>query len=533
MDFLKVDHLSVSFQTHRAPVSAVRNVSFHIDRGEILALVGESGSGKSTVAMSILRLLPANATFGAESCIAYNGQDVLSLSDRDLRQLRGNRVSMIFQEPMTALNPLHSIYKQIAESLFLHQPGLRREDAVAQVRQLLDDVGLAKLKDRLDALPHELSGGERQRVMIAIAMANKPDLLIADEPTTALDVTVQAQILRLLKDLQKKTGMAILLITHDLTVVRKIADRVAVMQKGEIVELGETQNLFDQPQHSYSRKLLSSEPSGEALPVPADAPILLSTEALRVRYKSNAPLLPWNQTYNEVVKGLNLRLPRGSTLGVVGESGSGKSTLGFALLRLIKSEGQIVYGSERLDTRDTAAMRPLRREMQIVFQDPFSSLNPRMTVGQIIEEGLKVHDIGANAAERENLIHAMLEEVGLDPSSMDRYPHEFSGGQRQRIAIARAMVLKPKFLVLDEPTSALDLSVQAQIIDLLRRFQQKYGLSYLFISHDLRVVKALSHHVLVMRQGEIVEEGPAAALFSAPQHDYTKALFSAAFSHHL
>ncbi|MBM3617095.1 MAG: ABC transporter ATP-binding protein [Alphaproteobacteria bacterium] len=534
MALLDIKNLSVSFKGHQGDTHAVRDVSLQVAKGEIVALVGESGSGKSTVAMSVLQLLPyPTAYHSAESRIAYNGQELLGLSDAELRSIRGNRVSMIFQEPMTALNPLHTIFKQISESLFQHQAGLRREDAIAQVRQLLTDVGLEKLHNRLNAMPHELSGGERQRVMIAIAMANKPDLLIADEPTTALDVTVQAQILRLLKGLQQKTGMAILLITHDLTTVRKIADRVLVMQHGEIVETAKTATLFKSPKHPYTQKLLASEPSGAALPLKKKTKTALSTKELRVKYKSNAPLLPWNQTYNEVVKRLGITIPEGSTLGVVGESGSGKSTLGLALLRLIKSEGEIHYHGERLDQRNTAAMRPLRRELQVVFQDPFSSLNPRMTVGQIIEEGLKVHGIGATEAEREVIIDDMLHEVGLDAASKHRYPHEFSGGQRQRISIARAMVLKPKFLVLDEPTSALDLSVQAQIIDLLRDFQQKYGLTYLFISHDLRVVKALSHKVLVMRHGEIVEQGDTAAIFDAPQQDYTRSLISAAFAEKL
>lgn len=531
MSLLDIKHLSVSFKGHQGDTHAVRDVSLQVGKGEIVALVGESGSGKSTVAMSVLQLLPyPTAYHSPASQIAYNGQELLGLDKTALRKIRGNRVSMIFQEPMTALNPLHTIFKQISESLFQHQAGLRREDAIAQVRELLTDVGLEKLHDRLNAMPHELSGGERQRVMIAIAMANKPDLLIADEPTTALDVTVQAQILRLLKGLQEKTGMSILLITHDLTTVRKIADRVAVMQHGQIVETAATAALFASPQHPYTQKLLASEPSGAALPVKKGAKNALSARNLRVKYKSNSPLLPWNQTYNEVVKGLSISLPEGSTLGVVGESGSGKSTLGLALLRLIKSEGEILYHGEHLENRNTESMRPLRKEMQIVFQDPFSSLNPRMSVGQIIEEGLKVHGIGATAVERDAIIDDMLHEVGLDAASKHRYPHEFSGGQRQRISIARAMVLKPKFLVLDEPTSALDLSVQAQIIDLLRDFQHKYGLTYLFISHDLRVVKALSHHVVVMQHGEIVEEGTASAIFSKPKHPYTRSLINAAFA---
>lgn len=530
MALLDVKNLSVSFQTHNAVVDAVRDVSFSIDKGELLALVGESGSGKSTVAMSVLQLLPyPQASHPLESSVQYDKQELIGAPDKILRSIRGNRISMIFQEPMSALNPLHNIFKQVSEALFLHQPGLTRKDAVKQVQDLLDDVGLPHLKDRLNSLPHQLSGGERQRVMIAMAMANKPDLLIADEPTTALDVTVQAQILRLLKDLQKKTEMAILLITHDLTIVRKVADRVAVMQHGKIVETEKTETLFTDPRHAYTKKLLSSEPSGEALAVSGNPPALVRTETLRVKYPSNKPLFPWNQEFNEAVKGLSIDIPEGTTFGVVGESGSGKSTLGFSLLRLIRSEGAIMFNNERIDTRNTDAMRAMRSQLQPVFQDPFSSMNPRMTVAQIIGEGLKVHKIGKTEAEREARIDEILTEVGLSPDAKDRYPHEFSGGQRQRISIARAMILKPKFIVLDEPTSALDLSVQAQIIDLLRKFQKKYGLTYMFISHDLRVVKALSHYVIVMKKGEIVEEGTARDIFDSPKHDYTKSLIDAAF----
>lgn len=534
MALLEVKNLSVSFKTHKADVHAVQGVSFNIRKGELLALVGESGSGKSTVAMSILQLLPyPTAYHPAGSSVTFEGNELIGAPESALRAIRGNRISMIFQEPMSALNPLHNIYKQISEVLFLHQPSLKRTDAEAQVKQLLDDVGLPHIKERLNAMPHQLSGGERQRVMIAMAMANKPDVLIADEPTTALDVTVQSQILKLLKELQKKSQMAILLITHDLTIVRKVADRVAVMQQGKIVESAETEPLFQSPQHPYTQKLLGSEPSGEALAVKGNPPAIMRCENLVVKYPSNKPLFPWNQEYNKAVKGISIDIPEGTTIGIVGESGSGKSTLGFSLLRLIRSEGPIIFLGERIDDRNTDAMRPLRSKLQLVFQDPYSSLNPRMTVAQIIGEGLDVHNIGKDKAEREQMIVDILQEVGLPAEAKDRYPHEFSGGQRQRISIARAMILKPQFIVLDEPTSALDLSVQAQIIDLLRDFQQKYGLSYMFISHDLRVVKALSHYVVVMKKGEIVEEGTAKEIFDAPQSDYTQSLINAAFSNSL
>jgi microcin C transport system ATP-binding protein len=530
MALLDVTDLSVTFKTHTHDVKAVDGVSFSINKGELLALVGESGSGKSTVAMAIMQLLPTRVTrYGDTSSVVFDGAPLMKAPETALRNLRGNRISMIFQEPMSALNPLHTIYKQISEILFLHQPALKRAQAEEQVKALLDDVGLPHMKERLNAMPHQLSGGERQRVMIAMAMANKPDLLIADEPTTALDVTVQAQVLKLLKDLQQKNDMAILLITHDLTIVRKVADRVAVMQQGNIVESNQTFALFDAPTHPYTQKLLSSEPSGKALAIDGTPPPLLRCDNLVVKYPSNKPLFPWNQQYNTAVKGLSLTIGEGMTLGVVGESGSGKSTLGYSLLRLIRSEGTIVFMGDTISEHNTKAMRPLRNRMQLVFQDPYSSLNPRMTVGQIIGEGLQVHGIGATADERESMIRNILQEVGLPPESIDRYPHEFSGGQRQRISIARAMVLKPKFVVLDEPTSALDLSIQAQIITLLRDLQQKLGLSYLFISHDLRVVKALSHYVAVMKSGEIIEEGSTQQIFDAPQNAYTQKLIGAAF----
>lgn len=530
MTLLQIQNLSVFFKAHKADVQAVQDLSLSIKKGELLALVGESGSGKSTVALAILQLLPRSvAYYSAESSIVFDGQELVNTPEHGLRNIRGNRISMIFQEPMSALNPLHTLYKQISEILFLHQPGLKRVEAVEQVKHLLADVGLSHMQDRLDAMPHELSGGERQRVMIAMAIANKPDMLIADEPTTALDVTVQAQVLTLLKSLQQKMGMAILLISHDLTIVRKVSDRVAVMQYGRIVETNQTATLFASPQHAYTQKLLASQPSGEALEPKENTSPLLSCENLVVTYPRNKPLLPWNKRYNTAVNGVSLSIGEGMTLGVVGESGSGKSTLGYSLLRLIRSQGSIVFLGDHIDLYHTKAMRPLRKKMQLVFQDPYSSLNPRMTVGQIIGEGLEVHGIGANQKERDAMIRAMLQEVDMPPEAIDRYPHEFSGGQRQRISIARAMILKPKFVVLDEPTSALDLSIQAQIIVLLRKLQRKYGLSYLFISHDLRVVKALSHYVIVMKAGKIVEEGIAKHIFEAPKKTYTKKLLDAAF----
>jgi microcin C transport system ATP-binding protein len=435
---------------------------------------------------------------------------------------------MVFQEPMTSLNPLHTVEKQIAETLFLHK---RMRGAAARERavELLRLVGLAEAEKRLDAYPHQLSGGQRQRVMIAMALANEPDILIADEPTTALDVTIQAQILKLLKSLQARFGMALLLITHDLTIVRKMATRVCVMTRGEVVEAGAVREIFARPQHAYTRHLLSAEPKGKPLVVEPPPPTLIEANRLKVWFPTRAGVFRRVTGHIKAVDGIDFALRAGETLGVVGESGSGKTTLGLALLRLLASEGEIHYDGRRLDGLPERAMRPLRRELQIVFQDPFSSLSPRLSVGQIVEEGLKVHRIGRTADERRRLIREALAEVGLDPDALDRYPHEFSGGQRQRIAIARALVLKPRFVVLDEPTSALDMSVQAQVVDLLRELQERHRLAYLFISHDLRVVRALAHHVLVMKDGKIVEQGPAARVFEAPRHPYTRALMAAAF----
>ena len=526
---LQVSDLSVRFGDGPGAVDAVRGVSFGIARGETLALVGESGSGKSVTALSIPQLLPYPLASHPTGSVKFRGKEMIGAPEPALRALRGNRVAMIFQEPMTSLNPLHNIERQISEVLFLHKK-LNREQARARTLELLKLVGLQEAEKRLGAYPHQLSGGQRQRVMIAMALANEPDLLIADEPTTALDVTIQAQILALLKDLQSRLGMALLLITHDLNIVRKVADRVCVMTEGRIVESGPVAAVFADPQHAYTRKLLAAEPKGNPHAVPHDAPMVLQAEKVKVWFPIQAGLLRRTVGHVKAVDGIDLDIRAGETLGVVGESGSGKSTLGYALLRLQKSEGRIRFKGQELQGKSWDEMRPLRPQMQIVFQDPFDSLSPRLSVFQIVEEGLRVHGIGGDEKERRKQVAAALDEVGLDPATMDRYPHEFSGGQRQRIAIARAMVLKPRFVVLDEPTSALDMSVQAQIVDLLRDLQARHKLAYLFISHDLRVVRALADHVLVMKDGRVVEHGSAAQLFSAPQTAYTKALIAAAFN---
>ncbi|HEV8016022.1 MAG TPA: ABC transporter ATP-binding protein [Stellaceae bacterium] len=529
MSLLEVKDLSVTFASGEERVEAVRGVSFELEKGETLALVGESGSGKSVTALSILQLLPyPAASHGATSSIRFDGRELVRAAEPVLRDIRGNRIAIVFQEPMTSLNPLHTVEKQIAETLHLHK-GLSGAAARTRVIELLRLVGLPEAESRLGAYPHQLSGGQRQRVMIAMALANEPDILIADEPTTALDVTIQAQILKLLKDLQARFGMALLLITHDLTIVRKMADRVLVMTEGLIVERGKTDDIFDRPQHPYTKKLLAAEPQGapqQKIPRP---PVLLEARGMRVWFPIKTGFLRRTTGYVKAVGGVDLTLRAGETLGVVGESGSGKTTLGLALLRLTDSQGEIVFDGKRLDTLSGAAMRPLRREMQIVFQDPYSSLSPRLSVAQIIEEGLKVHKLGGSAKERRAEIERMLQEVGLDPGAADRYPHEFSGGQRQRIALARALVLRPRFLLLDEPTSALDMSVQAQMVELLRDLQARYGIAYLFISHDLRVVKALAHDIMVMKDGRVVESGTAASVFAAPQTAYTRALMAAAF----
>ena len=529
MALLELRNLSVDFQAGGTIVHAVKGVSFDLDKGETLAVVGESGSGKSVTALSILQLLPyPPARHGPGSSIKFDGQELVGAGEGDLRPIRGGRIAMVFQEPMTSLNPLHSIEKQIAETLYIHKH-MRGAAARARTIELLKLVGLAEAEKRLDAYPHQLSGGQRQRVMIAMALANEPDILIADEPTTALDVTIQAQILKLLKDLQRRFGMALLLITHDLTIVRKMADRVVMMNAGEIVEQGATRDIFEHPQHLYTKRLLAAQPKGGASPVAGSPPVLLESRDLRVWFPLKRGWLRRNAGYIKAVDGVDLDLRAGETLGVVGESGSGKTTLGLALLRLQESQGAISFDGKSIGKLSPGAMRPLRRELQIVFQDPFASLSPRLSLAQIVEEGLKVHRLGGDAAGRRKLIEASLAELGLDPASADRYPHEFSGGQRQRIALARAMVLQPRLIVLDEPTSALDMSVQTQIVDLLRDLQKRHGIAYLFISHDLRVVRALAHHILVLKDGKVVERGSVSDIFNAPQHPYTKALMAAAF----
>ena len=526
---LQVRNLDVSFQVEGRDVPAVRAVSFDIDRGETLALVGESGSGKSVSALSVLQLLPYPvARHSSGSSVRFRGEELVGATEPKLRDVRGDEIAMIFQEPMTSLNPLHRVEKQINETLVLHK-GMTREAAHQRTLELLAMVGIPEPARRLAAFPHELSGGQRQRVMIAMALANEPDLLIADEPTTALDVTIQAQILKLLKELQRELGMALLLITHDLGIVRKMADRVCVMTQGEIVEQGPVEAIFEAPQHPYTQRLLAAEPSGDPYVGAPDAPLVMEGDEVKVYFPIKAGVLKRTVDHVRAVDGISVRVREGHTLGVVGESGSGKTTLGLALLRLISSQGESRFNGQGIQGWKSGAMRPLRREMQVVFQDPFGSLSPRLSIGQIVEEGLKVHGLGADAGEREDLIVAALGEVGLDPDSRHRYPHEFSGGQRQRIAIARAMVLKPKFVVLDEPTSALDMSVQAQIVDLLRELQEKHRLAYLFISHDLKVVRALAGEVLVMKNGLVVEHGSAKQIFEAPQEAYTQALMKAAF----
>jgi len=530
MPHLSVTNLSVTFASGAHRVEAVKGVSFALEKGETLALVGESGSGKSVTALSILQLLPyPQASHGKGSSITFDGQELVGAGEPVLRDIRGNRIAMVFQEPMTSLNPLHTIEKQIGETLNIHK-GIRGPAARARIIELLRLVGLPEAESRLHAYPHQLSGGQRQRVMIAMALANEPDILIADEPTTALDVTIQAQILKLLKNLQARFGMALLLITHDLTIVRKMADRVLVMTKGVIVERGPVEAIFTSPQHPYTCKLLAAEPRGQPEAHEPRAPVLVEAHQLRVWFPIKTGLFRRTTGHIKAVDSVEICLRAGETLGVVGESGSGKTTLGLALLRLITSTGEIRFDGKRLDTMSGSALRPLRREMQIMFQDPFSSLSPRLSIAQIIEEGLKVHRLFGDAASRRSEIERALTEVGLDPASADRYPHEFSGGQRQRVALARALVLKPRFLLLDEPTSALDMSVQAQMVELLRALQEKHGLAYLFISHDLRVIKAMAHEVLVMKDGKVIESGAADALFAAPKTPYTRALMAAAFN---
>jgi microcin C transport system ATP-binding protein len=525
---LAVRDLSASFVVEGGEVAAVRHVSFDLERGESLALVGESGSGKSVTALSIMQLLPYPTARHPSGSILFQGRELIGAPEATMRQVRGDRIAMIFQEPMTSLNPLHSIEKQVNEVLRVHK-GLSRSAARARTLELLRLVGLPEAERRLDAYPHQLSGGQRQRVMIAMALANEPDLLIADEPTTALDVTIQAQILTLLGELQAKFGMALLLITHDLGVVRKMAERVCVMSAGEIVEAGATREIFDAPRHPYTQHLLAAEPRPMARAPRGDAPVVLAAEDVRVWFPIRRGLLRRRVGHIKAVDGVSVTVREGQTVGVVGESGSGKTTLGLALLRLQACEGRVRFAGRDLTGMPAGALRSLRREMQVVFQDPFGALSPRMSIAQIVGEGLGVHGIGATSSERRELIDAALDEVGLDPALRDRYPHEFSGGQRQRIAIARALVLKPRFVVLDEPTSALDMSVQAQVVDLLRELQARHRLAYLFISHDLKVVRAMSDEILVMRDGIVVEQGPTERIFEQPAQAYTRALMAAAF----
>jgi microcin C transport system ATP-binding protein len=526
---ISVEDLSVDFRSGDSIGHAVKHVSFDIGRGETVALVGESGSGKTVTALSILRLLPYPAASHPSGTIRFKGTNVLALKREELRKIRGNKISMIFQEPMTSLNPLHTIEQQVGEVLKIHK-GMSNSAARARVLDLLGKVGIDDPEGRLGSYPHQLSGGQRQRVMIAMALANEPDLLIADEPTTALDVTIQAQILDLLLKLKAEFHMAMLLITHDLGIVRKMADRVCVMNNGEIVERGETRELFAKPKHPYTKHLIASEPKGEPPPANDAAKTILETKDLRVWFPIRRGFLRQTVGHIKAVDGIDLAVKEGQTLGVVGESGSGKTTLGLALLRLISSDGPIVYLGSRIDSYDSKKMRPLRRHMQIVFQDPYGSLSPRLSIGQIIEEGLSIQNPNLTRDQRWERVGRALREVGLDPAFRDRYPHEFSGGQRQRIAIARALVLEPKFLILDEPTSALDVSVQAQIVDLLRDLQRRHQLAYVFISHDLKVVRALANSIIVLRHGKVVEQGTSREVFANPKTDYTKALLAAAFA---
>lgn len=525
---LSVQDLSVAFRQDGKSNLAVDHVSFDINLGETVALVGESGSGKSVSALSILKLLPYPAASHPSGAVYFKGENLLDHDERDLRRVRGNDITMIFQEPMTSLNPLHVIEQQIGEILQIHR-GMSEKEARARTLEMLDQVGIRDAEKRLQSYPHQLSGGQRQRVMIAMALANDPELLIADEPTTALDVTVQAQILELLGKLQKKRNMAMLFITHDLAVVRKIADRVCVMQGGKIIEHGTTESIFSDPQHDYTRHLLSAEPSGKPPAAKNDAPIIMQGDDIKVWFPVKRGLLRKTVDHVKAVDGIDVTVRAGQTLGVVGESGSGKTTLGLALTRLISSQGRIAFVGKDIGSYSFRQMRPLRDRIQVVFQDPFGSLSPRMSISEIVAEGLRIHEPGMSEEEREQRVISGLGEVGLDPETRHRYPHEFSGGQRQRIAIARAIVLKPEFVMLDEPTSALDMSVQAQVVDLLRDLQKRHNLAYMFISHDLKVVRALANEVIVMRNGKVVEQGVANQIFDAPSTDYTKALMAAAF----
>jgi microcin C transport system ATP-binding protein len=524
---LSVSNLGVAFRQGGVETMAVEGASFDIAKGETMALVGESGSGKSVTALSVMRLLPGSAIHPAGE-IHFKGKDLLAADDKALRQVRGGEIGIIFQEPMTSLNPLHTIERQVGEVMKVHR-GLHETAARKRTLELLEQVGIRDAESRLGAYPHQLSGGQRQRVMIAMALANEPDLLIADEPTTALDVTVQAQILKLLAELQKQTGMAMLFITHDLGIVRRIASRVCVMTGGHIVEQGRAEDIFARPQHAYTRHLLAAEPKGDPPKPDTQAPVVMEADKLKVWFPIKRGFLRKTVGHIKAVDGIDVTVRRGQTLGVVGESGSGKTTLGLALMRLISSEGRIAFLGQAINGRNFREMRPLRRAMQIVFQDPYGSLSPRMSVGDIVGEGLKVHARQLSSEERDRRVAAALEEVGLDAATRNRYPHEFSGGQRQRVAVARAMVLEPDFVMLDEPTSALDMSVQAQVVDLLRELQRRHDLAYLFISHDLKVVRALANDIIVMRNGVVVEQGHAAHVFDDPKTDYTRALMAAAF----
>jgi microcin C transport system ATP-binding protein len=525
---LEVKDLSVAFRQGERQMLAVDRISFDIRKGETVALVGESGSGKSVTALSVMKLLPYPAASHPTGSIRFNGRDLLRMSADEIRKVRGNDITIIFQEPMTSLNPLHTIEKQIGEVLLLHQ-GMTGAAARARIVELLTQVGIPDPASRLNSYPHQLSGGQRQRVMIAMALANEPDLLIADEPTTALDVTVQAQILKLLKDTQARLGMSMLFITHDLGIVRKLADRVCVMQQGKIVEQGPRERVFTAPEHPYTRALLAAEPKPDPAPPRPTAPVVVSTDNLKVWFPVKRGVLRKVVGHIKAVDGISIEVRKGETLGVVGESGSGKTTLGLAILRLISSNGPVVFMGDTIQGLKFKEMRPYRRNMQIVFQDPYGSLSPRMSVSDIIEEGLWVHHPHLRKDERKRRVVAALNDVGLDPETRFRYPHEFSGGQRQRIALARALALEPTFIMLDEPTSALDMLIQAQMVDLLRDLQKRHDLTYMFISHDLRVVAALASRLLVLRHGKMVEEGAAADLFKAPKSDYTRALFAAAF----
>jgi len=525
---LEIRDLSVAFGVGGREVLAVDRVSFSIAKGETMALVGESGSGKSVTALSVMKLLPYPTAHHPSGTILFKGREMLSMPEREIRKIRGNDITIVFQEPMTSLNPLHTIEKQIAEILLLHK-GVTGAAGRRRIVELLTEVGIPDPASRLGSYPHQLSGGQRQRVMIAMALANEPDLLIADEPTTALDVTVQAQILKLLKDTQTRLGMSLLFITHDLGIVRKLADKVCVMQSGKIVEQGEVERVFTAPQHPYTRALLAAEPKPDPAPPKPDAPVVLSTDHLKVWFPIKRGVMRKVVGHIKAVDGISVTVRKGETLGIVGESGSGKTTLGLAILRLISSQGPIVFLGKSIQGLKFKEMRPIRHDMQIVFQDPYGSLSPRMSVADIIDEGLEIHQPQLSDDEREARVVQALKDVGLDLATRFRYPHEFSGGQRQRIALARAVVLEPTFVVLDEPTSALDMLIQSQMVDLLRDLQKRLDLTYMFISHDLRVVAALASRLIVLRNGKVVEEGAAAELFKSPKSDYTRALLAAAF----